>query len=115
MEVNYNEICELVVFKVKIIDAQNNSNSDDTDEKKQDVRDRKQAYNFKSGLSDPKNWTKTQNNYAKQCKHSFALLFDGSLQFVDDYWQGFIVCVYISLHNFLHASVCFEQKLEQTY
>ena len=99
VKVNYNEINELIVVKLKFATDEGDANDgeNDSDEKKQDIPDRRQAYKFNSGLSDPKNWTKSQNEYAKQCKCSFEQLCVGSLQFVNDYWHGYIVCSYIPL------------------
>ena len=81
----------LIVVKVKFESRENaSSKTNDIDEKKESP-DRRREYSFDNGLSNPKNWTKDQNDYAKQCHSSFQMLSKHSLQFLGDYWQGYMV------------------------
>ena len=85
---------KMIVVKGKV----ESHHDDATSAKKEDEYERKESpdrrneYVFDTGLSNPENWSKEQNSYAKQCRSSFEMLEACSLQFLEHYWQGYMVC-----------------------
>ena len=80
---------DLILLKAKIVAI---DNIQDTDESKSDQgRNRRPKFRVNQTFSQHANWTFQQQQFAKQCEHSFNLLATNSLQFHNNFWQGVLV------------------------
>ena len=82
----------LIILKVKYNpeSAIDEIDFDDENEIKTSVRDFRPKYKPNDTLSNDKNWTQQQTQYATQCKGSFQMLVDQSIQFHGNFWTGIL-------------------------
>ena len=78
----------LIVLKAKIQCLQTDT---ETDFKNDDTRDRRPNYKFNEVLSDSGNWTRKQKSFSTQCKCSFKLLADKTLNFHNNFWEAILL------------------------
>ena len=81
----------LIILKLKESKASADAiDIDDENETKTTERNRRPSYKSNDKLSSDKNWTTRQIELSKQCKCSFDILVDGSLQFHGNFWTGIL-------------------------